>query len=55
MKRQFTKGNYYKEFGTYIGTRIVHSHEERTHINYHLFSTGKYDISGAVGLVRLKV
>ena len=54
MKRQFTEGKYYKEFGTYIGTRITHQ-PDNTHTNYHLFSTGEYDIGGAVKLIRLKV
>jgi|18_taG_2_1085343.scaffolds.fasta_scaffold157015_2 hypothetical protein len=53
MKRQFTEGRYYKEFGTYLGTRIVHS-PDKSSANYHLFSTGEYDGGGAVKLIRLK-
>ena len=54
MKRQFTRGNYYDNFGTYLGTRITHN-PDKTKITHHIFSTGKYDGGGAVKLIRLKV
>ena len=50
----YIKGRYYRGLGYYIEVRTTHALNNPP-IKEHIFSTGKYDSSGAVYLNRLKI
>ena len=50
----YVEGRYYSGFGTYLGTRITHTMSKKQK-KEHIFSTGIYDIGGAMKLNRLLV